>query len=142
MWFSRNLTVQKAFVLSSLLLASGVSAAAIPANLADPASVSVTSTDTHVPTGQGDSQSTSLPYEGVPDCRFCRENDDDEQTTSDSVTQVNRDGHTIEARTDDDADKKKAEEEEKEKKELEKKLDEKCHGNAMCKIISVATYSY
>ncbi|GKZ35994.1 hypothetical protein AbraIFM66950_006867 [Aspergillus brasiliensis] len=140
MWFSRNITVQKAFLLSSLLLASGVSAAAIPANLADPASVSVTSTNTHVSTGQGDGKSTSLPVEGVPNCRFCREDEDDEQTTGDSVTQVKRAGYTIEARTDDD--KEKTAEEEKEKQELEKKLDEKCHADAICKLYSILTKSY
>lgn len=68
MW-SRQITVQKAFILASLLLASGISAAAIPVSVPDPASVSVAPTNTQVPTGQGDVSPASLPYEGVPDCQ-------------------------------------------------------------------------
>ncbi|GKZ85292.1 hypothetical protein AnigIFM56816_011058 [Aspergillus niger] len=136
MWF-RYINVQKAFVLSSLLLASGISAAAIPARLADPASVSVTTTNTQAPTGQRDGRPTSLPYEGAPNCQFCHE-DEGEQTTGESAMQVKRDSHTIAART--DADEKKSDEEET--KEIEKKVNEKCHGNALCEIISTLSKSY
>ncbi|OJI88956.1 hypothetical protein ASPTUDRAFT_205958 [Aspergillus tubingensis CBS 134.48] len=132
MW-SRQITVQKAFVLASLLLASGISAAAIPASAPNPASVSVAPTNTQVPTGQGDNSSTSLPYEGVPDCQSCREGEDDEQTTDESAMQVKRGSDTIAARTETKEltpEEKKAEEEEA--KKLKQEAFEKCHGSAGC----------
>ncbi|GAQ44087.1 hypothetical protein AtubIFM55763_002685 [Aspergillus tubingensis] len=132
MW-SRQITVQKAFILASLLLASGISAAAIPVSVPDPASVSVAPTNTQVPTGQGDVSPASLPYEGVPDCQSCREGEDNEQTTDESAMQMKRESDTIAARTETKEltpEEKKAEEEEA--KKLKQEAFEKCHGSAGC----------
>ncbi|PYH30391.1 uncharacterized protein BO87DRAFT_379851 [Aspergillus neoniger CBS 115656] len=132
MW-PRHITIQKAFLLASLLLASGVSAAAIPASLPDPASVSVAPTNTQVPTGQGDVSPASLPYEGVPDCQTCREGEDDERTTDESAAQMKRESDTIAARTETKEltpEEKKAEEEEA--KKLKQEAFEKCRRSAGC----------
>ncbi|OOF96899.1 hypothetical protein ASPCADRAFT_145718 [Aspergillus carbonarius ITEM 5010] len=82
MWL-RNITAQKAFALASLFLASGVSAAAIPQSLVDPVSVSVLDIPTNTEistTGAGD-QPTFVPVVDIPNCRSCRDDDEDEQTT-------------------------------------------------------------
>ncbi|PWY61748.1 hypothetical protein BO83DRAFT_383787 [Aspergillus eucalypticola CBS 122712] len=132
MW-SRQITVKKAFTLASLLLASGVSAAAIPASLPDLASVSMAPTNGQVPSGQGDVSPASISYEGVPDCQSCREGEDNEQTIDASATQVKRESMTVAARTETKkltSEEKKAEEEEA--KKLKEEAFEKCHGSAGC----------
>ncbi|OJZ82722.1 hypothetical protein ASPFODRAFT_221683 [Aspergillus luchuensis CBS 106.47] len=141
MW-SRQITVQKVFVLASLLLASGVSAAAIPASLPDPASVSVAPTNTQVPTGQGDVSPASISYEGVPDCQSCREGEDNEQTTDESTTQVKRESQHIAARTETKQltpEEKKAEEERA--KKLKEEAFEKCHGSAGCEAFYILLHA-
>ncbi|PWY67070.1 hypothetical protein BO94DRAFT_590978 [Aspergillus sclerotioniger CBS 115572] len=83
MWL-RNITAQKAFALASVFLASGVSAAAIPQNLVDPVSVAIADipTTTQISkTTEANGKPTSVPVADVPNCRFCREDDEDEETT-------------------------------------------------------------
>ncbi|PYH68672.1 uncharacterized protein BO88DRAFT_415831 [Aspergillus vadensis CBS 113365] len=134
----KRLNVQKAFVLASLLLASGVSAAAIPASIPDPASVSVAPTNTQVPAGQGDVSPAPIPYEGVPDCQSCREDEYNEQITDESAKQMKRESDTIAARTDS---KKLTPEEQKAEEEKAKKIQkealEKCHGAGACEILYI-----
>ncbi|RAL16976.1 uncharacterized protein BO97DRAFT_420360 [Aspergillus homomorphus CBS 101889] len=83
MWF-RHITAQKAFALASLLLTSGVSAAAIPSS---PDSVSVVPsfaddipTNTQISTFGADGKPTSVPIADVSNCPSCRDDDEDEQT--------------------------------------------------------------
>ncbi|KAB8205365.1 hypothetical protein BDV34DRAFT_225519 [Aspergillus parasiticus] len=69
MWF-RHITAQRAFVLASLFLTSKASAAAIPSSLVD--SISTTGAD---------GKPTSVPIIDVPTCLFCREDNEDGETT-------------------------------------------------------------
>ncbi|PWY88365.1 hypothetical protein BO70DRAFT_420169 [Aspergillus heteromorphus CBS 117.55] len=82
MWF-KDITAQKAFAVASLLLTSGVSAAAIPSNLDGPRSVSVVNdvaTTTQITATGVDGKPTSVPVVDAPDCQFCDADDEDEQT--------------------------------------------------------------
>ncbi|PYH81276.1 hypothetical protein BO82DRAFT_432632 [Aspergillus uvarum CBS 121591] len=70
MWFNK-ITVQKAFALASLLLSSGVSAAAIPVEAGSVALADAPET-TQIST-------TVAPVVArAPDCQFCRDDDEDE----------------------------------------------------------------
>ncbi|PYI12678.1 hypothetical protein BO78DRAFT_356969 [Aspergillus sclerotiicarbonarius CBS 121057] len=82
MWF-QNLTTQKAFALASLFLTSGVSAAALPKSPVDlaPSFVADVPTNTQISTTGADGKPTSVPIVDVPNCRFCRDDDEDELTT-------------------------------------------------------------
>ncbi|PYH98273.1 hypothetical protein BO71DRAFT_395382 [Aspergillus ellipticus CBS 707.79] len=94
MWLA-NITAQKAFAVAALFLTSGVSAAAIPSGLLDPASVSVApafatdvATSTQIATTGADGKPTPVPVADIPECRDCRDEDEDDQTTPSSLESV------------------------------------------------------
>ncbi|KAK6820192.1 hypothetical protein RU639_007481 [Aspergillus parasiticus] len=87
MWF-RHITARRAFALASLFLTSRTSAAAIPSSLVNSVSVCVApslvadvATNTQISTTGADGKPTSVPIVDVPSCRFCREDNEDEETT-------------------------------------------------------------